>query len=157
MNVLTVHGLYPRMLDVLLASDEPRTSWSFQLLSDSACTAIHSMCCLPLWRLRKGVHSRATTFLQVPFLSDEFLSPTYTLLWIEVVLLNKTMLVANSSFFRLWLLFFDPNVECPKVSEENWMSREYRLFQDLGTSGGGLDENRLKRWLKGVIRCAGWI
>ena len=29
MNVLTVHGPHPRMLAVLLASDDPRTSWSF--------------------------------------------------------------------------------------------------------------------------------
>ncbi len=103
------------------------------------------------------IHRNVVTPGEATFLSDEFLSPTYTLLWIEVVLLNKTMLVANSDFFRLWLLFFDPNVECPKVSEENWMSREYRLFQDLGTPGGCLDEDRLKRWRKGVIRCVGWI
>ena len=32
MNVLTVHGPHPRMLAVLLASDDPRTSWFFQLV-----------------------------------------------------------------------------------------------------------------------------
>jgi hypothetical protein len=31
MNVLTVHGPHPRMLAVFLTSNDPRTSWSFQL------------------------------------------------------------------------------------------------------------------------------
>ena len=35
MNVLTVHGPHPRMFVVLLASDDPRTSWSFQLVRRS--------------------------------------------------------------------------------------------------------------------------